>query len=359
MKKIFAVTQVQNGADIIESLCRYYCSFCDGFIVTNNFSTDNTQTILDSLIKEGLPVYLTNIYNKPREQFVFAVNKYQADIVLPADADEFLICAGGGSPRPVLESLDEKIEYHIPCRNFTCPKDLNDNSIFYPSYTNKYSKFSYYKTAISRFLLINKSAVPDPGRHYFMYINYEPEIKKIKTLYYNHYPIRNLNQFLLKIIIGWAGYLTYPYHDGSIHYNETWQWKSFYDEIKKYGTISHEKLEKYCTYSGDSLDESENELFEMPFDTSFCADKIKLKYTNYSADSSNERFLQMLTTQLEYHLRGMPSWRPDMERREAGERLGQANATINNLNLSIERMNSFKAKKLLEKIKKIFKFFTS
>jgi len=360
MKKIIAVTQVQNGADIIESLCRYYCSFCDGILVTNNVSTDNTQNILDSLIKEGLPVFLSDKLNNPFLQFHYAIDEYQADIILPADADEFLVNIDGGSPRPLLESLDETVEYHIPCRNYTCPRELNDNTLFYPSNISKYSKFSYFKTAISRFLIKQKGAWPDRGRHSFMYHEDPPRIIDHKKLCYNHYPIRNLNQFLLKAIVGWACYLTYPYHDGSIHYNETWQWKAFYDEIKKHGAISKEQLEKYSAYTGNSLPDDNYELYEGPFDTSFCTDKLKLRYTNYPADASNERFLQMLTIHLELHLRAMPLWRADMERKEAGERLGIANATIHNLNQYIDTLtqpNNPKTWKVYKLMKKVFRFF--
>jgi hypothetical protein len=342
MKKIFSVLQVQNEADIIESLCRYYCSFCDGILITENWSSDNTLDILRSLIKEGLPVFITddlgvNVHYDYQKQFHLAIDRYQADIILPNDADEFLVCVDGGNPRPVLESLDETVEYHIQRRNFICPQNLNSN-MFFPENTGKYVDLSSPKTIMSRFLFKKKGAYSTTGRHEFMHDNNPPNIIDMKTLCYNHYPVRNVYQFMLKAIIGWAGYLSYPYHDGSVYYGECWHWKAFYDEIKKHGMVSQETLERCSAYTEISLPDKNNyKLLEEQFDTSFCQDRLKLRYTDYSA--GKDRFLQMLTTQLEYHLRGIPSWRPGLERKVAGEQLGLANVTINNLNAYIETLN--------------------
>ncbi|MCL1941169.1 MAG: hypothetical protein FWG09_04430, partial [Synergistaceae bacterium] len=82
-------------------------------------------------------------------------------------------------------------------------------------------------------------------------------------------------------------------------------------------------LERYSAYTGTSLpNENSFELIEHPFDTSFCQDKLKLRYTNY--DTGKDYFVQILATQLEKNLRNMPSWRPAMERKVIGEQLGQA-----------------------------------
>ena len=346
MKKIFAVVQVQNEADIIESLCRYYCSFCDGILVTDNMSSDNTRDILNSLANEGLPVYtmdrndivLDREKPNPRlQQYHLAIDRYNADIVLPIDADEFLVNVNGGSPRPVLESLDESVEYHIFRHNYICPRNIKTAS-FFPENTDKYVELLSPKTIISRFLIKEKNAFPAPGCHSFCYNEDPPEIVNMKILCYNHYPIRNAYQFMFRSILKWSLYLTRPYHDGSMHFERGWHHKAFYEEIKKHGTISHEMLERYSAYTSTSIPDDNNfELFEKQFDMSFCRDKINLRYTDY--DSHKKYFIQMLTTQLEKDLRNMPSWRSAMERKVAGEQLGQANATISHLNAYIETLH--------------------
>ncbi|MCL2763706.1 MAG: glycosyltransferase family 2 protein [Treponema sp.] len=340
MKKIIAVVQVQNEADIIESLCRYYCSFCDGIIVTDDISTDNTNDILKYLIEEGLPIYITNKneidhglgnINARYQQLQLAVDKYDADIILPIDADEFLVCEMGGNPRNIIETMDEKIEYHIPWNNFICTKNINDNKIFFPLTTNKYVEPDFHKAIISKFLLKECMAFPEMGCHSFNYKEKRPVIIKMKELCYNHYPVRNKYQFMLKTIIGWTTRLLCPFHDGNYNYSMSSHWKEFFDEIKKHGIIKDEMLEHFSTYNNFTFSNNNNNYInERIFDISFCKEKINLHFTKYNEIES--QFIKILTTQLENNIRNMPSWRSSLERKIAGEQLGQANEIINNLN---------------------------
>jgi len=340
MKTIIAVVQVQNEADIIESLCRYYCCFCDGIIVTDDMSSDNTKEILNHLVEEGLPVYITDdesidhglgsIYAR-YQQINLAVDKYDADIILPIDADEFLINVKGGNPRPALESLDEKIEYHIPWHNYICPKENDDNTVFYPNVTSKYAEPLFSKAIVSRFLVKQKEAFPETGCHSFFYPKEAQITSDLTELCYNHYPYRSVYHFMLKTILGWTFRLTCPYHDGSILFAQSFHWKAFYEEIKKYGIISQDMLEKYSTYTEFTFTaDKEYDFKESIFDTSFCNGKLQLRYTDYKNKENN--FLKTLAIQLEKNLRNMPSWRSALERKISGEELGRANTTINNLN---------------------------
>ena len=339
-KIIIAVVQVQNESDIIESLCRYYCSFCDGIIVADDMSSDNTLEILKLLEKEGLPVYIAGkndvdhgyeSINARHKQLLLAADKYNADIILPVDSDEFIVGINGGNPRYLLESLDEKIEYHIPWRNFICTKKAEDNTEFYPLTTCKYSEPPFSKAIISRYLLKEKNAFPETGCHSFFYQEDPPVVHTLTELIYNHYPYRNPYHFMLKTILGWTLWLTCPYHDGSARFSKGFHLKTFYDEIKKYGVISNEMIEKYSTYIDFPVPNDANYILkESRFDISFCKNKLILQYTDYKVKEDD--FIKTLTIQLEKNLRNMPSWRSSLERRIAGEQLGQANVIISNLN---------------------------
>jgi hypothetical protein len=302
MKKIFVCIKVQNDADIIESFCRYYCSFCDGILVIEDISSDNTLDILKSLAKEGLPIFIRNNKKKrlrvltPKRQIRLAINRYKADIVLPINVDEFLININGGNPRSVLESLDETKEYHIIRRNYICPQEINDNNFFYPSIPNKYTELLSPKTIMHRFLLKEKKAKPAVGFHSFIYVSDPPEIVNLKNLCYNHYPIRNVYQFMIKIILGWFSVLILNNQKFT-----PWHWKEFYETIKKNGKIPQEMLERFSAYNSTFIPGDNNyQLFDGIFDTSFCQDKLNLRYTNYA--NSKEYFLSILITQLEKNL---------------------------------------------------------
>jgi hypothetical protein len=346
MKKIFACVQVQNEADIIESLCRYYCSFCDGILVTDNESSDSTRDISNSLVNEGLPVFVTDIKDIVLDRKIpipslrqchSAIDYYGADIILPIDADEFLVNVDGGNPRAILESLDETVEYHIMRHNYVCPREF-DYKTFYPYSTAKYVDLLSPKTVMSKFLIKDKNAYPAPGKHSFCYDDFTPNIVDMKLLCYNHYPVRNTYQFMLKAILNWTLKLTLPYHqDADRRYGQSWHIKEFYEEIKKTGTLSQGTLERLSAYNMSFIPNDNNyKLLEKPFDTSFCYDKITLRYTRLY---DNNNFIKLLTTQLERNLRSMPSWRSVNERKMAAEHLGQANETIHNLNAYIETLN--------------------
>ena len=104
---------VKNEMDIIESFVRYNVNYLDGMIILDNGSTDNTLNILESLKNEGLPIFVfeddTRDFDKVSKMNQLlhkAVDEYNADIIVPLDADEFMISSKGGSPREFLEKLE-------------------------------------------------------------------------------------------------------------------------------------------------------------------------------------------------------------------------------------------------------------
>lgn len=98
MNKIVLVTMVKNEADIIESFVRHSLTFADEIIVANHMSNDRTREILASLLQEGLPLTIHDLHEVELAHGLVmtrlmweAIEEHGADIVLPADADEFLV----------------------------------------------------------------------------------------------------------------------------------------------------------------------------------------------------------------------------------------------------------------------------
>jgi hypothetical protein len=353
MKTIIACVKVQNESDIIESLCRYYCSFCDGILVVDNFSSDNTRGIVESLGMESLPVYIVNEFldmgmpgiKIKQEMFHLAVDRFNADIILPIDADEFLVNVNGGNPREELEALDEDKEYHIFWRNYVCPLSLPDNTTFFPSCTDRYSdRLPYTKVIISRYLLKKKNAHIGGGSHSLNYpdIASSPPVITLQTLRYAHYSIRSVAHLMTKAIPGWLEAVCWPGREIINHRRQAaWHWKSFYDEIKETGTVSHEQLERcslmWFPSSPDYSDGDSIDIQTGAFDTSFCKDKLTLRYTDHSVNQ--KRAMQIILTQIEKNLMNMPSWRVIEEREVTNEQIAIANETIRNLNNHIAQLN--------------------
>ena len=114
-KNIVAITMVKNEMDIIESFVRHTLGFADMLFIVDHKSTDRTREILESLRAEGLPIVIggvdvaRHIQAEVQTQALWtAADTYQADLIVPLDADEFLVPTGEASVRDVLEALDLK-----------------------------------------------------------------------------------------------------------------------------------------------------------------------------------------------------------------------------------------------------------
>ncbi|MCI6233159.1 MAG: glycosyltransferase family 2 protein [Selenomonas sp.] len=112
MRKIAAIVMVKNEMDIIESFVRHTLGFADLLIVADHKSTDRTREILEALKEEGLPVLIEDVAVARHAQaetmtrlLWLAADEHQADLIVPLDADEFLVPTGEAAVRDVLEAL--------------------------------------------------------------------------------------------------------------------------------------------------------------------------------------------------------------------------------------------------------------
>ncbi len=95
--KLIMTLLVKDEADIIETNIRFHKAMgVDGFIVTNNNSTDDTLEILNRLKNEGLVLEIIDESDPTYQQEIWvdrmikiAKKKYHATWVINADADEF------------------------------------------------------------------------------------------------------------------------------------------------------------------------------------------------------------------------------------------------------------------------------
>lgn len=135
--KIVAISMVKNEMDVIESFVRHTLGFADLLIVADHKSTDQTRGILEKLCDEGLPLFVEDVRTATYEQADVmthllweAADAYEADLVVPLDADEFLVPTGGASCRAVLEQLPtddvRSVHWHLYASSWQdgAPADL-------------------------------------------------------------------------------------------------------------------------------------------------------------------------------------------------------------------------------------------
>jgi hypothetical protein len=292
---IYTFSLVHNESDIIESLCRYYTSFCDGMLIFDSNSKDDTKDIILRLKAEGLPVHLTNEWigaGKPgfdsKDAMArLAIDRFGADLIMPVDADEFLFCAGGGNPRSVLETLDPEVEYHIPWSTFVFTQPPNDNSVFLPSYftwRRKDEIAQYYKTTTSGELIRRYHCKFKTGNH-CLHTRPRVDVKIPSSLAYAHYPLRGVYQAMSKIILGEFLMLTIIGRNPGTGF----QYTLGLECIKEHGELTEDDVKRLSAeYSiPPSLLTEPVQLEEYSLDISFAGDKLRLRYTDYAQDRNN------------------------------------------------------------------------
>jgi cell division protein FtsB len=322
MKKIFVITTVKNESDIIESFCRYNLTYCDGILVYENHqSSDNTREIIQKLVSEGLPVFFEDeekMHNEVGKNMLaqLAVSKYGADLVIALDADEFLYHTDGLNPRDTLEAMREDVEYQSIWRTYIYEKEPEIELGFMPNNFAHYrnpamedpKKYERHKKVLaSRYLLTDKQAALSYGTHFLIY----PEIRQenIRTeicekLVFAHFPIRSEAQVKTKAIINWINKWKHTQRP-SREMLDFYQLGVLFNELKKKGSIEQSKLRLFSIDYAMLLDMStDDEVFYTSkedleklksdlgeglllagvMDTSFCGNKLALRYTDYNSD---------------------------------------------------------------------------
>ena len=119
---IIAITMVKNEMDVIESFVRHTLSFADELIVCDHQSSDATRDILEQLRAEGLPIEIQTEYRAAHVQedvmsrLLLEAADRDADLIVPLDADEFLLPRAPGRARDVLETLSPDKAYRVQWR---------------------------------------------------------------------------------------------------------------------------------------------------------------------------------------------------------------------------------------------------
>ena len=126
MHKIVVISMVKNEADLIESFVRHSLTFADEILIADHASSDKTGEILRALQEEGLPLHIKRLFQVELAHAEVmnglmweAIEQYGADILLPMDADEFLVnTENDTSCRDILLGLDAMQLYKLEWRNY-------------------------------------------------------------------------------------------------------------------------------------------------------------------------------------------------------------------------------------------------
>ena len=387
MKKIFIVTRAKDESDIIESFCRYNLAYCDGMLMNDSGSYDNTKEIIQKLMEEGLPIYWHNGSQLDRAHI--AVEQYGADLVIPLDTDEFLYHTEGVNPRETLEVLSEDVEYQALWRTYVYEKEPDITLGFMPNNFTRYRNpemenpkvFERHKKVIaSKVLLKDKQATFAVGAHFLKYPAEHQgsvDIEIHSKLVFAHFPVRSRIHIMQKVIPNWI-YKWNTIHRIQRDALDNLQLGVSFNIIRDNGDITHEELKQYSLeyamcldgnisdeiriFSRDEIDKMKNGLGENltihgPMDASFCADKLKLRYTDYQEDP--KVFIRAVLSEIDKTVTFLSSESDEraMALREKEAQKNELNDRIRALNDRIREIYESNTWKTGKKINRIFRFF--
>lgn len=283
MKTIYSISIVKNEADIIESFIRYNYSYLDGMMVINHNSSDNTEKILENLIKEGYNIYYIKWDKIMHQQgnvltkFIYElIEEKNPDIIIPIDADEFLVSNNRKNPREELEKLDMNYVHYIDWKTYV-PYSKEDSKEFIPN-NMKYIRNNEYneheKVIIPSKLFEKLDLELENGNHD---CNKLPQKNKAKNYFLKmaHYPVRSEDQLISNTLIGGLNTFCIPFREK----RRSWHRLKLFDKIRNKEELDLIKVAH--EYSSRSAKDKPVLLIYDPIETDFCED-LTIKYSKLS-----------------------------------------------------------------------------
>lgn len=213
-KTIISVTWIKNEADVIESSIRYALTHSDKILVDDNGSEDNTLEIIKNLQLEYpdkiILIMGEDSSTQPNQDdatnFLIqtAIEKHGADIVIPFDADEFLISPNGHNVRELLYNVDEHNCHLCKWRTYVWYKVKDNDSNFVPQsytyYRNPAIIDEMAKVIICKEAWNKHNLSIAKGNHNVKSANNDYRSINQDELVFAHYPVRSKNQIAIKAV---------------------------------------------------------------------------------------------------------------------------------------------------------------
>jgi glycosyltransferase involved in cell wall biosynthesis len=232
---IVSLTMVRNEADIVESFVRHNVQFLDAMIVLDNGSCDQTPEILFSLIREGLPVYYLFDPDPCYVQDVIstallyaAIDHFSPEFVIPLDADEFITATDGTCSKddlanalaPVAVFLIPWITY-VPGTQAILP---TADPLPRMDHRRSFEPKAVYKAIVPAVIATQNEITLKQGNHDVLSPS-SIERRVLSGFSLAHFPIRTVEQFRSKSLVGWLANLAKENY-------VLFDWYSFYCGIK-------------------------------------------------------------------------------------------------------------------------------
>lgn len=265
MIEALGIAMVKNEADVIEAFVRHNLNFMDALAIVDNDSVDDTREILVRLQREGLPVILFDdpIVGHFQAEIVTAVYrkvvpKFKPRFVFLLDADEFIVTPSREALYTQLRAMRSGTQAQYRWRTYipapTGPEgDASDplRSIIH----RKAEEGAWWKPIIVTNPKIDMKLRIKQGNHGATYLGRSLRKVKLTDVTIAHFPVRSVDQFTSKILVGWIANLERNRY--RLDFAHAIHWKVVYERIIRGPSFTPEDLTrealKYADFSGTEL----------------------------------------------------------------------------------------------------------
>ncbi|GAA4535420.1 glycosyltransferase family 2 protein [Mycobacterium paraffinicum] len=265
MIEALGIAMVKNEADVIEAFVRHNLNFMDALAIVDNDSVDDTREILVRLQREGLPVILFDdpIVGHFQAEIVTAVYrkvvpKFKPRFVFLLDADEFIVTPSRDALYTQLRAMRPGTQAQYCWRTYipapTGPE--GDASDPLRSITHrKAEEGAWWKPIIVTKPKIDMKLRIKQGNHGATYLGRSLRKVKLTDVTIAHFPVRSVDQFTSKILVGWIANLERNRY--RLDFAHAIHWKVVYERIIRGPAFTREDLThealKYADFSGTEL----------------------------------------------------------------------------------------------------------
>ncbi|MGB3511307.1 MAG: methyltransferase domain-containing protein [Microcoleaceae cyanobacterium] len=205
---------IKNEEDILETFIRHNLNYLDFLILADNSSTDSSRIIIKNLMQEGLNLCviddnkmaytqtnkITNLYRRVATSFF-------PEFIVPIDADELIQSPSKQSFINSLQAIPKNGIGIYPWKTYI-PEPTTSN--YLPSnfkYRRKIEQPQYLKIILRTNGRVNYQLKISQGSHGIISESGDISSVELSDICLAHFPIRNVNQLLKKMLLGWLGYV--------------------------------------------------------------------------------------------------------------------------------------------------------
>lgn len=265
MIEALGIAMVKNEADVIEAFVRHNLGYMDALVIVDNDSVDDTRNILARLQREGLSIILFDdpVVGHFQAEIVTAayrkvVPKFRPRFVFLLDADEFIVASSREALYAQLRAMRPGTQAQYCWRTYIpAPTGLEgDASDPLRSITHrKAEEHSWWKPVIVTKPKIDMRLRIKQGNHGATYAGRPLRKRKLSDVTIAHFPVRSVDQFTSKIIVGWIANLERNRY--RLDFAHAIHWKVVYERIIRGPSFTAEDLTrealKYADFSGAEL----------------------------------------------------------------------------------------------------------